>query len=331
MILTVTLNPAIDHTVTLDEVLEPDVVHRTTNRRFDPGGKGINVSQVLDELGTETTATALVGGRIGSYIEHALSEKGLRNVCIDIDGISRVNTTILARDEEYKINQTGPPVGIERVSELIDVIRGSHPDTVVVGGSLPRGLGSGAIDYIAGAGNWRTVVDSGGDVLRRLDKRYALAAPNRDELAAATGMSTETVSDCVTAGHDLREQGYERVLVSIGRDGALLIGPRGDYHAFVPETHAGARDTTGGGDALLAGVLSAMDSGASDERALARGVAIASRSVSASGTGVPDLSGLDELLESVDVTPYEEAPGTDGHDHVAPADRTAPDRNTEPR
>jgi 1-phosphofructokinase len=290
MILTVTLNPAVDHTVRLDEPLDAGAVQRTNDTRFDAGGKGINVSKYLDGFGAETAATGILGGFLGSFVESQLTAEGISHDFVEIDGQTRLNTTVLT-DKEYKINHTGPAVDASAIDAIVERIAARDPETVVVAGSLPPSLDVKAIDRIADAGDWATVVDIGGENLTRLTETYALCKPNREELATATGEATTTVEECFQAAETLQSSGFNRVVASLGADGAVLVTRSNTFH--VPALDADVVDTVGAGDALLAGVLAAFADESTDEEALRTGVAVASHVVSVPGTTVPSLSAFD--------------------------------------
>ncbi|PSP95622.1 1-phosphofructokinase [Halobacteriales archaeon QS_4_62_28] len=298
MILTVTYNPAVDQTITFDEPLEPEVVNRATDARFDAGGKGINVSQFLTEMGTETLATGLLGGFTGTFITDQLADASIPTDFVELDEPTRLNTTALAAGTEYKMNQNGPSVGADVVEDLVATIADRDPDRVLVGGSLPPGLTTDAIDRVTSAGSWQTAVDVSGDLLRELSAEYALCKPNREELAEATDMAVETIEACATAAASFRNQGFERVVASLGPDGAVLAGPDGVVHAKPPEVDV--VDTVGAGDALLSGVLAALERGDSDELALATGVTVAAHVVEQAGTGVPALDSVFEERTAVE-------------------------------
>jgi 1-phosphofructokinase len=170
---------------------------------------------------------------------------------------------------------------------------------VLVGGSLPPGLSPDAIDRIATGGDWETIVDTGGDVLRELDAQYGLCKPNRAELGEATGADVSTVEGCADAAAAFRERGFDRVLASLGADGAVLVGDAGRLYAEALDIDV--VDTVGAGDALLSGVLSAWEAGADDETALRTGVAVSSQVVQRAGTAVPDLDDIDSLRDGVTV------------------------------
>lgn len=300
MILTVTLNPAVDHTLKVEDLPEPSAVARTDRARVDPGGKGINVSKYLVELDTETVATGVVGDFLGQFVRDSLVDEGITGDFVKIEGRTRLNTTILTDDAEYKINHNGPTVDTDAIDDLLEIIERYDPDTVVVGGSLPPGLGPWAIDQIARAGDWQTVVDVGGDVLNDLDASYALCKPNREELATATGQSVSSLEECQKAIEQLRQRGYDRVIASLGADGAIMATPDECLHAAALD--ADIVDTVGAGDSMLAGILSARNRGATDEEALRTGVAVASRVVSVPGTDVPSLDNVAKAIDRVSVS-----------------------------
>lgn len=293
MILTVTLNPAVDHTINVEGELATERVNRADVARYDAGGKGINVSKYLTGLEAETVATGIVGGLFGEYLTRQLSRTKIPHDFVEMSGCTRLNTTILTDEAEYNINQSGTAVTRETTRAVMETVHEYDPEVVVVAGSLPPGVGPATIDRIADAGDWETVVDVGGHLLEQLRVDYALAKPNRQELATATGMPTDTVEECLAAATALRETGFERVLASLGADGAVLVTETDTLRAPAPRTEV--VDTAGAGDALLAGFVHALARGRSDEAALRFGTAVAGRSVAVPGTSSPDLSDVEEV------------------------------------
>lgn len=286
MIVTVTLNPAVDYTLQIDELPASEAVVRTDASRLESGGKGINVSTYLDALGTETVATGLIGGVHGRYVKEDLDSAGIRNDFIEIDEPTRLNTTILTDSAEYKINQEGPIVDAAILNAVIGVIERHDPQVVLIAGSLPSGIDPPALDRIARAGSWTTAIDVDGHTLEAVTANYDLCKPNREELAAATGRTTETLADCFVAAQQLRESGtFETVVVSLGQEGAIMVTPERCMHA--PALNADVVDTVGAGDALLAGILTELVEGRTEQDALRTGIDVASRVVAVPGTTVP--------------------------------------------
>lgn len=300
MILTVTLNPAVDYTVQLDALPEPGGIARTDAAATDPGGKGINVSKYLVKLGTETLATGLVGGAFGQFIEEELDAASIPNEFVRVEAQTRINTTILTSEAEYKINQDGTRADPAVIDEVVATIERHDPEVVVVAGSRPAGIEPRHIDRIARAGPWQTAVDLDGGTLSQLEAEYVLCKPNESELAAATGMPTETVAESRAAARALREQGFDRVVASLGGDGAVLASEDTVLHA--PALNAEVVDTAGAGDSLLAGVLSALARGQPESLALQYGVAVAARVVSVAGTEVSTLDDVRTDVERVQVS-----------------------------
>lgn len=297
MILTVTLNPAIDHTLSLSEPLVDGDVARTGEYELHSGGKGINVSQYLRHFDVETTTTGLLGGTTGEFIRNELDDEGIAHDFVEVAERTRLNTTISAPDAEYKINHHGPTVDESVIDDLIEVLADHDPDVVVIGGSLPPVLDVSAIDRLAEGGHWETVVDVGGEALAELDAHYSLCKPNEVELEAATGMPCETLAECREAAQALRDQGFDRVVASLGAKGALYVSE--DTVLFAESLDVDVADTVGAGDALLSGVLAAIHAGEPPERVLSTGVAVSARLVGTIGTAVDHLDDVPELADQV--------------------------------
>jgi 1-phosphofructokinase len=298
MILTVTFNPAVDHTAVVDEDLEEGRVARGHDAVFDAAGKGINVAKYLTGLDHETIATGPVAGFLGRFIEQDLDGLGVEHDFIRIEGLTRLNTLIDAPDAEYKVNMDGPqiPDGLE--DRLLHHMEIHDPDIVVMGGSLPPGMDESVIERMAD-GDWRAVLDVHGDVLSRQQGDFFLAKPNRAELAEATGMPCDTDEEVLEAADALREQGIENVLVSLGPEGAIYVTGGGAFRADALDVEVA--DTVGAGDAAVAGALDAVEKGESDRSILKKALAAASRVVSISGVGMPDFEELDATADRVEV------------------------------
>lgn len=302
MIQTITLNPAVDHTLQLGEELSSGTVARTNAAQLDPGGKGINVSKYLVALDVETVATGYIGDFLGEFLRKELTAQNIPNDFVEITGRTRLNTTVLTPRSEFKINHDGPTIDDTAVESIVETLRKHRPQAIVIAGSLPPGTTPKTIDRIAEAGPWETVVDVDGDVMRELDAEYTLCKPNREELAASTDRRIESLEDAFSAARSLQRQGFERVVASLGADGAIMATPGSVLHA--PALDVDVVDTVGAGDALLSGVLAERQRGGTDEAALRAGIAVASRVVSVSGTGVPNFGDVLENTEEMPVTAH---------------------------
>lgn len=301
MILTVTLNPAVDHTLRIAESPRVGHVNRATEGgQFDAGGKGINVSQYLAALGTDTVATGLLGGFTGEYIRTRLAEEPFETTFVDVAEPTRMNTTVLASDGEYKFNERGPTVEERAVDELIRWLQALRPDRIAIAGSLPPGLDAATIDRLAAAGPWKTSVDVGGDLLTSLSADYETCKPNESELADAVGREVTGVEDAVRAARELLDHGYERVVTSLGAEGAVLVTRETALYAEALDTDV--VDTVGAGDSLFAGVLAGLDRGDSEADALRTGIAVAGAVVSTQGTSPPSLADADDRRDRVQIS-----------------------------
>ncbi len=300
MIVTVTPNPAIDVTLTVD-VLEIGEVNRTTSKHRDPAGKGINVSRALSKNGHATVAVFPADPINGSWIVRALGEANVESSTTPIIGEVRNNITIVdGNGETTKINEPGPVVTPVEVTALIDKLErklAAKPAWLVAAGSLPIGLDAeffvdlGARAREAGV---RFAVDTSGAALARVVEagKVDLIKPNLEELSELVGRDLTTVGDVVAAARGALP--HSEVLVSLGENGALLITPDAVLWAGHPPVVADS--TVGAGDSALAGYLSASSdrSGSNDHHAaLSTAVAWGTAAVTLPATTVPGPTDID--------------------------------------
>lgn len=259
MIYTVTLNPSIDYIVRLDE-LKTGITNRTTSEEYYIGGKGINVSCVLAELGIKSTALGFVAGFTGEAIE-----KGLKNPKITADfitlksGISRINIKIKA-GEETEINCQGPHIDEEELLNLFDKIDNIQSgDTLIVAGNIPNTLPDDVYERILErleGKDVRIVVDATKKLLvNSLKYEPFLIKPNRQELSEIFDTTVKTESDVVKYAQELQKMGAKNVLVSLGGDGALLVDEFGKVHKEGVIKGHKVLNTVGSGDSMVAGFV----------------------------------------------------------------------------
>ncbi|MGN0499859.1 MAG: 1-phosphofructokinase [Ruminococcus sp.] len=258
MIYTVTLNPSIDYIVRLDE-LKTGITNRTTSEEYYIGGKGINVSSVLAELGIKSTALGFVAGFTGEAIE-----KGLKNPKITADfitlksGISRINIKIKA-GEETEINCQGPHIDDEELLNLFDKIDNIQSgDTLILAGNIPNTLPDDVyvriIERLRGK-NVQLVIDATKKLLvNSLKYKPFLIKPNRQELSEIFETTVRTESDVVKYAQELQKMGAKNVLVSLGGDGALLVDEYGKLHKE-GVVKGKVLNTVGSGDSMVAGFV----------------------------------------------------------------------------
>ncbi len=263
MIVTVTLNAALDITYDVDEVL-PHGSHRVTAVRQRAGGKGVNVASVLARAGCEVVATGYAGGRTGADLCADLDVRGVPHRFVDGGDARRTVTVVSAADGDATVfNEPGPVVPADAWTSLVrlvgDLVRGHGAGVVVLSGSLPRGLPADASSQLVGAARAngaRAVVDVDGAALRdAVTAAPEVVKPNRHELLATTGCA-----DIATGVGVLRSSGARDVVVSDGADGLLVFPLRGrPLRAWLPTRLAG--NPTGAGDALAAALAHGLQAG----------------------------------------------------------------------
>jgi len=305
VIVTVTPNPSVDWTLEVSELVR-GAVHRISGEHQEPSGKGVNVSRALTHNAVPTLAVVPVGGPEGAELETLLRGEGVLFVAVPIRGRVRVNISVTEPDGfATKINAAGPTLHDDEVHALLNAAAsaGSGADWVLGSGSLPRGVPA---DFYAQLGSAvratgaRLALDSSGQALvAGLAARPEVVKPNVEELAEAVGRSLPSIGDAVQAAEELRAQGARSVVVSLGRDGALLVDGEGALHAEAVVDDP--KSTVGAGDALLAGYLAGRQR-QNDDRfaALREAVAWGSGAVATPGSHVPVIT--DAHRRAVEIT-----------------------------
>lgn len=258
MIYTVTFNPSLDYIVDVSE-FKTGVVNRTTSEKIFPGGKGINVSMVLKNLGSQSTALGFTAGFTGNEIERLLEEKGVDTDFISVsDGVSRINVK-LRSDEETEINGQGPRISEDNINELYSKLdKLDENDVLVLAGSIPDVMPSSMymdiMKYLSGK-NIKIVVDATKNLLTNvLPYGPFLIKPNNHELGEIFGVEIKDKDDVIKYAKKLQEQGARNVLVSMAGDGAVLVTE--DAQEFKAEAPKGElKNSVGAGDSMVAGFV----------------------------------------------------------------------------
>jgi 1-phosphofructokinase len=300
MIVTLTPNPSLDRTLFL-ETFTRGAVNRCTAVLAEPSGKGINVALALHSHGVPVLAVLPVGGPTGEQLVQLLGAAGLPYRAVTITGAIRTNVSMIEADgTSSKINEPGPTLTSEEVADLVRTTLDScgSADWLAFCGTLPNGFSERHLAeavHAARAASLRVAVDTSGSMLRAvLIARPHLVKPNVHELAEVTGRLIDTIGDVIAAAEQLRGGGLDTVLVSLGRDGAVLVDRNGALHGRSgPVTTV---NTVGAGDAFLAGYLAADANPPADR--LASALRWGASAVQQQGTL---LSGVDDRI-SVHVT-----------------------------
>ncbi|MDO7881984.1 1-phosphofructokinase [Antiquaquibacter soli] len=298
MIVTVTLNPSLDRTLEV-ESLDVGSVVRTSPPTLQAGGKGVNVTRALTANGVPSVAILPTGGAEGAELGRQLDEAGVATRLVPVSGRTRSNITIAESDGSVtKLNEPGEPLSALELSAISSAVATavSTDDWVVISGSVPpeftpEQMGALAGDVASLGAN--LAIDTSGDALvASLAARPRLIKPNRAELAEVTGRPLGSISEVIAAAKDVRDRGVELVLVSLGADGAVLVGSAG---VLVGESRVPRpRSTVGAGDCFLAGFLSRFSVDEADvEGAMLEALAWGAAAASLPGTSVPGPDDID--------------------------------------
>jgi 1-phosphofructokinase len=264
MIYTVTFNPAIDYVIHTDG-LKTGGVNRSSREEIYIGGKGINVSAVLAELGVQSIVLGFTAGFTGIAIERGVCSMGIEADFVRLkSGSSRINVKIKT-DAETELNGQGPNVDEQAVAELFAKLdRLGSGDTLILAGSIPNSLRSDIYERILGRladRDIRTVVDATGDLLLNVLKyRPFLIKPNNFELEEMFGTTLSGEDEIAEYARKLQDMGARNVLVSMAEKGALLLDESGKlYRQGV--CRGEVRNSVGAGDSMLAGFVAGIDRG----------------------------------------------------------------------
>ena len=258
MIYTVTFNPAIDYVVHMSS-FEAGSVNRTTEEQLQFGGKGINVSMVLRNLGVENIALGFLAGFTGRAVAQGLAQAGVRMDFIELPaGLTRINVKIKA-GRETEINGQGPDIPAQALNVLFEKLsRLRQGDYLVLAGSIPASLPDDIYEQILARLDGHGVqvaVDAERDLLCNvLAYRPFLIKPNHLELGAILGRELRTDEEIRQGAAVLQQRGARNVLVSMAAKGAILLDETGRYHKiFAPE--GTVKNSVGAGDSMVAGFL----------------------------------------------------------------------------
>ncbi|MDR1039567.1 MAG: 1-phosphofructokinase [Deltaproteobacteria bacterium] len=305
MIITVTMNASVDKRYRV-ETLEPGTVMRVYSCRNTAGGKGLNVTRVLRQLGAEVLAVGVTGGRNGDFIESELDALGIRHDFARTEGESRccVNVVEASGGRQTEFLEPGPTVGEGALEDFLARYAAAvHEGAVVaVSGSLPAGVPAGFYGQLANVASQagaKVIVDSSGAALAAsLAGGPHLIKPNMEEAAALLGRSLEGVADAEWAAKELMARGACRVAVSMGAKGVVLAGPRGAMHAKPPRITP--RNTVGCGDSMVAAFALGIAYGWSSELMVRYAVALSAASALCDDTGAFNETDLENLLPKVE-------------------------------
>lgn len=306
MITTVTLNPAIDKTITTSSLL-PGQVNRSESVKNIAGGKGINVTKVLRQYGNSVCALGFLGGHTGRFIEEYVEGLGAESSFTRIAGETRTSTNVLSQDGYVtEILEPGPVITKEEKDQFLQTYREkiSGSEFVVLSGSAPKGLPTdiyAQLIALADRQRIRTVLDTSGELLvQGVKARPFLIKPNCKELEYLAGRRLRELSEIKEAALQLVSEGIVHVLVSMGEKGMLYAAKEKCLFAKAPKVKA--LNTVGSGDSTVAAAVMALQQGASMEDTLKLCVAISAANTTTLENAVIPKEYAAELLTQIQVT-----------------------------
>jgi 1-phosphofructokinase/tagatose 6-phosphate kinase len=310
MIVTVTLNAAIDRTLTVPN-FQRGLRHRASQALTLAGGKGINVARALKAFGVPVVATGLAGGRTGTRIVEELTHESILNDFVRIEGESRTSTAVVdpMTGSHTEINEWGPHVEPEELQMLLEKLLYLSADAewVVFAGTLPRGVGDSfyaeAVKELSRRGV-KCVLDSEGTALRLgVEAEPFLVSPNQHEAESLVGQELSDEEDFLMALETIAEMGSRNVVISHeGGCYALLKAERKPHLFRANITRIEPVSPVGSGDVLLAGFLAARRAGRSLEEALCQAVGAATASTLETGAGRFDSEQAVEFARQVEIS-----------------------------
>ena len=230
MIVTVTMNPAIDKTIEIDR-LNRGNLNRIEKIEYDAGGKGINVSKTIHELGGESIATGFLGGNAGRVIEEVLDSRGIKHDFVWVEGETRTNTKVCEQDGTVtELNEKGPEITPEQLTNLLEKLDDLADDSVlfILAGSIPgnmeKDIYARIIERVHKKGA-KVLLDADGELFRKgLEQKPDMIKPNQWEIEELQGFS-HGVSDkeLINVAGKMQKDGIDTVVISLGKNGALFV------------------------------------------------------------------------------------------------------------
>lgn len=304
MIVTVTMNPAIDKTIEIDR-LNRGNLNRIEKIEYDAGGKGINVSKTIRELGGESIATGFLGGNAGRVIEEVLDSRGIKHDFVWVDGETRTNTKVCEQDGTVtELNEKGPEITPEQLTNLLEKLDDLADDNVlfILAGSIPgnmeKNIYARIIERVHKKGA-KVLLDADGELFRKgLEQKPDMIKPNQWEIEELQGFS-HGVSDkeLINVAEKMQKDGIDTVVISLGKNGALFVLE--NYVAKGMPLKVDVHSTVGAGDAMVAAMAYSFEKKMEPRETARLCMAVSAGAVMTVGTKPPEKQMVEQLMKRV--------------------------------
>lgn len=307
MILTITLNPSVDISYKLPGPFALDTVNRVADVSKTAGGKGLNVTRVLQQLGEDVAATGFLGGSLGNFIRREISMLGIHDYFVGIEGATRNCIAVIHEGQQTEILENGPTISNNEADLFLEELSSnmSQAKILTISGSLPRGLTDDYYNKIltmADQQNTPVLLDTKGELLGHALKSNSkpyLIKPNQEELAGLFGRQLRNEPEVIAALKSQHFSDVPWVVVTLGANGALVKHEQTIYKVRIPKVNA--VNPVGSGDAVVAGFAAGLSQGLADEELIKFGLAMGVLNAMEEQTGRVDPSKVDWCMEQTHV------------------------------
>ncbi|MFI3325525.1 MAG: 1-phosphofructokinase [Clostridia bacterium] len=310
MIITVTMNPAIDKTISVEN-FEVGTLNRISSSVIDVGGKGINVSKTIaNAIHGKTLATGFIGGSTGDMIEKVLNETGIKTDFVRVKGETRTNTKVFSQNYPVtELNEQGEIITCEQLAALTEkILSYANKETLfVLAGSIPKGVPKDiyhTITVLVKEKGSKVVLDADGELFKNsLSALPNIIKPNREELAQYAGLNEKpTLTQIVEIAKEFIQMGIETVAVSMGKDGSVFINK--EKALICPEVPVKVLSTVGAGDAMVAGIAYSTHENLSFEEMIKLSASTSTGAVTTVGTKPPSYELVQDLIKQVVINEF---------------------------
>ena len=307
MILTITLNPSVDISYKLPGAFALDTVNRVADVSKTAGGKGLNVTRVLHQLGEDVAATGFLGGSLGDFIRQEISTLSIRDYFVSIEGATRNCIAVIHEGKQTEILESGPTISKREADLFLEELSSNMKQAkfITISGSLPKGI---AADYynkileMADQQNIPVLLDTKGELLHHALKNESkpyLIKPNQEELADLIGENLPNKTHVIEALESNLFTDVPWIVVTLGVDGALVKHEQQLYKVTIPKVET--INPVGSGDSVIAGFAAGLSRGLGDEALIKYGLAMGVLNAMEEKTGHVDPNKVDWCVENMEI------------------------------